>query len=518
MRRDELIERLEEGLEWDVIVIGGGATGLGCAVDSAARGFKTLLLEAKDFASGTSSRSTKLIHGGLRYLQQGNISLVSEALKERGLLCKNAPHLISHLPFLVPNYQWWEGPFYGIGLKFYDLLAGKLGLEKSEHLSKEETTRRIPTIETNHLRGGVVYYDGQFDDSRLAMSLVQTAHDLGATPLNYMQVTELIKTEGRVKGVKVTDHERGDQYEVLGKVVINATGIFTDNIRKMDTPDVHNVIVPSQGVHLVLSKEFLKGETALLVPHTKDGRVVFVVPWHNHVMIGTTDTPVEGPSHEPTPLDSEIEFILESTEQYLKKPPQRSDVLSVFAGIRPLVSPSGDQNTASIARDHVILKSDSGLVTITGGKWTIYRKMGEDAIDKAIETANLKKVPCKTEELQLHGYLDGIDPHDRWATYGTDATLLRSLIEENREWERLLHPDLPYQAVEVIWAIRYEMARHLDDILSRRTRALLLNANAALEIAQSTAELMAEEMGKCEVWIAREVESFKELAKNYLPG
>lgn len=519
MNRREMLEACKRSPDlWDLIVIGGGATGLGIAVDGASRGYRTLLLEQSDFAKGTSSRSTKLIHGGLRYLKQGNIALVVEALKERGLLCQNAPHLVSHLPFLVPSYHWWEGPFYGVGLKVYDLLAGKLGLEKSHLLTREETLLRLPTLRPDELRGGVVYYDGQFDDARLAISLAQTAVDLGATAINYMPVVELIKEKGLVKGVKAVDLESDESYTLRGKVIINATGVFSDQTRKLDNPQTSPIIAASQGVHLVLDRSFLPSDMAILIPETEDGRVLFFVPWHRHLLVGTTDTPMKEPLLEPRPLQEEIDFLLKYAARYLIRKPTRSDVLSVFAGLRPLVKHGGGANTAALSRDHTILISESGLLTITGGKWTTYRKMAQDAVDKAIALGGLKEEACRTPLLKLHGYLEGRHPVDAWAAYGSDAIYLNQLIEDHPDWGCLLHPRLPYLPVEVIWAVRHEMARTLDDVLARRTRSLLLDARAAIEIAPRVAHLMAKELGRSAEWEAEQVALFTRLAQSYLPN
>ena len=390
--------------QWDFIIIGGGATGLGTAIEAASRGFETLLLEQGDFAQGTSSRSTKLVHGGVRYLQQGNVALVLEALKERGLLRQNAPHLVHNLPFVVPNYDWWEGPFYGVGLKLYDMLAGKHGFGTSRVLSKEETMAAIPTIEFEGLRGGVVYYDGQFDDARLAVNMAQTADEQGGTLINYMRVEALINRGGYVRGVMVRDLESDQQYELMGKGVINATGVYTDAIRRMDDPAVETMITPSQGVHIVLDKSFLPGETAVMVPHTDDGRVLFATPWHDRVIVGTTDTLVDDIPLEPRPLAAELEFLISHAAKYLTKDPEPTDVLSAFAGLRPLVSLGDQKNTAAISRDHTIHIARSGLVTITGGKWTTYRKMAEDTIDQASIVAQLEERPSVSRTLSIHGY------------------------------------------------------------------------------------------------------------------
>ncbi|HTB98775.1 MAG TPA: glycerol-3-phosphate dehydrogenase/oxidase [Terracidiphilus sp.] len=328
MRRDEMIRRIRERARqqkpWEIAVIGGGATGMGVAVDAAARGFDVVLVESHDFGKGTSSRSTKLVHGGVRYLEQGNVPLVMSALKERGLLRQNAPHLVHDLAFVVPNYSWWEAPFYGIGLKLYDLLAGKYGFGASKLLTKEETLERLPALEPEELRGGVIYYDGQFDDARLLIHLAMTAADHGATLVNYCPATALVRDgDGYVNGVTVRDEETGEELTLGARVVVNATGVFTDSVRKMADPAAEQLVVTSQGIHLVFDRSFLKAETALMVPRTSDGRVLFVIPWHGHAVAGTTDTPLEAPSLEPKPLEEEIDFILETAGRYLSRPPSR---------------------------------------------------------------------------------------------------------------------------------------------------------------------------------------------------
>ncbi|MFC2134185.1 FAD-dependent oxidoreductase [Bacteroidota bacterium] len=517
MNRDEMINRLEESSDiWDFIIIGGGATGVGIAVDAASRGYKALLLEQSDFAKGTSSRSTKLVHGGVRYLQQGNISLVLEALRERGLLLRNAPHLVHNLPFIVPNYDWWEAPFYGIGMKVYDLLAGKHGFGDSKILSIEETLNHIPTIETDGLRGGVRYYDGQFDDARLVINLVQTAVSQGAALINYFQVTSLSKKNDILNGVIGIDIETGKEYHINAKAVINATGVYSDFVRKMDEDNVKPMIVPSQGVHIVLDRSFLPGDSAIMVPHTDDGRVIFAIPWHNCVIVGTTDTPVNEILLDPIPMKEEIVFLLTHTARYLTKDPTPSDVLSTFAGLRPLVSMSSDENTAEISRDHTLHISNSGLITIAGGKWTTYRKMAEDTIDHALEIAGLETVTCATHNLQIHGYHQHADKFGELACYGSDAILLQSLFNENKKYDHQLHADLPFKIGEVIWAVRHEMARTVEDFLSRRTRALLLNARASIEIAPKVAEVMADELGKKKNWRKEQVTAFNKIAESYI--
>jgi glycerol-3-phosphate dehydrogenase len=492
MDRQLMIQQLESVPEWDLCIIGGGATGLGTALDAASRGFKTILLEQYDFAKGTSSRSTKLVHGGVRYLQQGNIKLVMEALKERGRLLKNAPHLVHNQKFIVPNYKWWEKPFYGIGLKIYDWMAGSLGLGPSQFLSKEETLALTPTLDPEGLTGGVVYHDGQFDDARLAISIAQTAAQHGAVVLNYFPVSGLLKMNKKVCGVWAKDFFTGAAYEIKSKVVINATGVFTDAIMKMDDAKHKNIINPSQGIHLVVDKEFLPGDTAIMIPRTDDGRVLFAVPWHNKIVLGTTDTPVTGISAEPIPLQEEIAFILKHIGRYLSKDPQLSDVRSMFAGLRPLVK-GKTKKTAALSRDHLITIAESGLITITGGKWTTYRKMAEDVIDLAIDKFSLPESPCITKELKLNG-------HDQ-------PVLPAEISHLNKE---------ELQAA-IKKSVEEEMCMTVEDFLSRRTRQLLLDAGAAVDIAPAVARLMAKEMNKDETWITEQINIFNDISKNYAP-
>ena len=517
MNREEMLSRLKQtGSPWDLIIIGGGATGLACAIESASRGYQTLLLEQDDFSKGTSSRSTKLVHGGVRYLQQGNVSLVLEALKERGLLRKNAPHLVHNLPFVVPNYDWWEGPFYGIGMKVYDLLSGRHGLGHSKFLSKEKTLEYLPTIEPKGLRGGVIYYDGQFDDSRLAVNMAQTAANQSATVLNYVKVVGLIKEKDIVSGVKATDIETDEEFEIRAKGIINATGVFTDDIIQMDDANAKKMITLSQGIHIVLDKSFLPGDSAIMVPHTADGRVLFATPWHDKVIVGTTDTPVKEALLEPRPLPEEIEFLLSHAAKYLTKDPAASDVLSIFAGLRPLVSQGDEGNTAAISRDHTIYISRSGLVTITGGKWTTCRRMAEDTIDHAAMVARLDERPSVTADLQIHGYHNHAEKFGDLAIYGSDAPAIRDLLYNQPEYEKPLHPNFKTISGEVIWAVRKEMARTVEDFLARRIRALLLDARASMETAPQVARLMAAELKKDDIWISSQVEAYRKLAQGYL--
>lgn len=501
---------------WDVLVIGGGATGLGVAVDAATRGYRTLLLEQHDFAKGTSSRSTKLVHGGVRYLQQGNIALVLEALHERGLLIQNAPHLVHNQAFIVPSYDWWDGPFYGIGMKVYDMLAGRLGLGPSRILSKEETLERIPTLEPEGLRGGVIYHDGQFDDARLAVNLARTAVDQGAAVVNYMAVTGLRKSNGIVSGVSARDMESGADHAINARVVVNATGVFTDSVLRMDDPATREIIAVSQGVHLVLDKSFLPGDSAIMVPQTDDGRVLFAVPWHNKVVVGTTDTAMPSPSLEPRALEEEIAFILKHAAQYMSRDPERTDVLSVFAGLRPLVRPAENKATAEISRDHFLLVSPSGLVTITGGKWTTYRKMAEDTVNQAALVAGLPERDCPTRALRIHGWLKNVDRTDPLHVYGEDMVRLRRLVAERPALGEPLGAHLPYIRAEVVWAVRHEMACQVEDVLSRRTRALLLNARASIAMAPEVARIMAMELGRDAAWEREQVAAYTRLARGYL--
>ena len=520
MRRSQTITELDTHpeMEWDVVVIGGGATGLGAGVDAASRGYKTLLVDQHDFAKGTSSRSTKLVHGGVRYLAQGDIGLVLEALQERGRLMNNAPHLVKNQQFLIPTYDWWDGPFYTLGLKVYDMMAGKLGLGPSIHIDKETTMQHIPNLQEEDLRGGVIYHDGQFDDSRLAINLAQTIIDNRGYVINYMKVTALLKNdEGMITGVSMNDQETGKEYNVKAKSVINATGVFVDQVNLLDDPKSKPLVVVSQGVHLVLDKSFLQSEYAIMIPKTSDGRVLFAVPWHNKVVVGTTDTPMKEPTLEPRALDEEIEFILNNAGQYLTKSPSRADVKSVFAGLRPLAAPQDeDEETKEISRSHKIIVSKSGLITIIGGKWTTYRLMGEDIIDKAMLVGGLAERSCETKNMPIHGYVKNVDRKDHLYVFGSDIPKIKTLISNHPELDEQLDERLPYKKAEVIWGTREEMARTIEDILARRTRALFLDAAASIDMAPTVAWLMAEELGYDENWERQQVEEYTSLAKEYL--
>lgn len=502
MNRAEMLDRVKEREKiWDFIIIGGGATGAGCAVDAASRGFDVLLLEQDDFGKGTSSRSTKLVHGGVRYLAQGSVTLVREALKERAILLKNAPHLVRIQSFVVPVYSLREKFFYGAGLKIYNLLSGKYGAGKSRILSRKKTLEKLPNIQSADLKGGILYFDGQFDDARLLINLVRTAAENGAAVLNYARVFGFDKDRGVIRGVRFQDAESGEIFEAQARVVVNATGAFCDSVRKMSDGQAEKIIAPSQGIHLVFDRKFLPGGAALMIPKTSDGRVLFAVPWQDRTLIGTTDTPVEKADLEPQVFENEIDFILETAKDYLAKPPGREDILSVFAGIRPLVKSAKADNTARLSRDHTIEIDRANLLTITGGKWTTYRRMAEDAVDQAITIGDLPRKKCVTKNLKI---------------YDPEAEKKSKLIEENPESAEKLHVDFPDTKAEIVWAVREEMARTLEDVLARRTRALFLDARAAVKIAPQIARIMAEELDKDKSWIDDQLEKFTKTAKNYL--
>jgi len=514
MKRDQNLQEIEQQPRWDVIIIGGGATGLGTAVEAASRGYKTLLLEQHDFAKGTSGRSTKLVHGGVRYLRQGDMKLVREALRERGLMHQNAPHLVKNRSFVLPAYSWWEGPFYGLGLKIYDAMAGDLGLGSSTLLSVEETLKHIPTLETDGLDGGIKYHDAQFNDARMAITLLHTLGDEGGTALNYMKVTDLLKSENYITGVMARDQITDQKYTIKAKAVINATGIFTDQIRQMDDPSTPPVMQPSRGVHIVLDQSFQPGNSGILVPRTDDGRVIFAIPWKNRVLVGTTDIPIDQPTLEPRPTDKEIDYLLEYASKYLIGNPTRADVRSAFAGIRPLVATNPEGDTADISRDHTLIQDPSNLITITGGKWTTYRLMGEDAVDMAADAVNLDKRKSVTDELKLHGWTSDGSSNEPYAEYGTDAPILQEI--ENEVGDEPFHPELPILPAQVVYAVRHEMAFTLEDVLARRTRCLLLDANATLNIAKPVAQLMATELGENREWLDGQMDAFNKLAEGYL--
>jgi glycerol-3-phosphate dehydrogenase len=501
---------------WDCLVIGGGATGLGTAVDAASRGLKTLLVEKTDFAKGTSSRATKLAHGGVRYLEQGNISLVREALRERGLMIKHAPHIVHPLKFIIPAYKRLEIPFYGIGLKLYDFMSGKLSLGHAKLLGKSEVVQHLPTVQQNDLKGGILYMDGQFDDARLAVTLALTFNDLGGVAANYVEVVGLTKTSEKISGAILRDRETGTEHEVRAKVVVNATGVFVDSIRHLDDPTSGKMLAVSQGAHLVLPKHFLPSTSALMVPKTSDGRVLFGIPWHDRLILGTTDGEVPEPVEEPRIQEKEISFILSEAAKYLAKPPTESDVLSCYAGLRPLVKSGHAGSTAAISREHTVAISTSGLVTITGGKWTTYRRMGEDCVDHVLQIGGFSAKPSRTPDLQLHGSSESVETFaapSHLAVYGTERPKIEAL--SRKVSGKLLHPRLPYLQAEVLWAVREEMARTVEDILARRTRAILLDSTAAAESAPDVAELIAGELGYDSAWQESQVKQFQDLSKIY---
>ena len=516
MQRTASLDRVRTAREpLDIIIVGGGATGLGAAIDAATRGHRVALFEKADFAKGTSSRSTKLVHGGVRYLRQGNVPLVIEALRERGRLARNAPHLVHPLAFVIPTFQWWEGPYFGLGMWAYDKLSGRLGLRPSRWLDRNETIAMVPGLKPANLVGGVLYYDGQFDDARLAVNLAQTAADQGADVLNYCPCAGLMKGGSRVMGVKVRDAETGAEFEVRSRVVINATGVFVDELRRFDDASVKDLVTVSQGIHVVLPRAFLPGDAALMVPKTADGRVLFAVPWHDCVIVGTTDTPRPRACDEPRALDEERSFLMEHARRYLAKAPSDADVLSVFAGLRPLVK-NGTGPTAALSRDHTIVVSPGGLVTITGGKWTTYRQMAEDVVDAAEKVAGLERRKCGTKDLPLHGWTRAAIPEKVLSPYGSDAARLSALLRARPELAGLLHPELPYLRGEVVWHAKAEMARTVEDVLARRTRALLLNARASIAAALAVARLLAAELGHGDAWIRSQVEAYTALARGYV--
>lgn len=517
MNREDMLARLARHAgPWDIVVIGGGATGAGIAVDAASRGYSVALLEQSDFGKGTSSRSTKLIHGGVRYLQQGNISLVREALRERMILLRNARHVVSTLPLIVPAYAQWERVFYGAGLTAYDLLAGRSGFGRSVVLSKRATLERLPGLKPDGLRGGVLYHDGQFDDSRLLINLVQTAAEHGAMLLNYARVTGVSTTGGRVDGVVANDEEAGRELRLQARVVINATGAFADGVRTLATSAIEPMIAPSQGAHLVLDRSFLPGSTALMIPRVGDGRVMFAIPWQGHTLVGTTDTPIPEPTLEPRPLRDEVDFLLRTAARYLRRAPAAADVRSVFAGVRPLIRRGETRITAALARDHTIDVLPSGLITTTGGKWTTYRHMAEQTVDRAASVGGLPSRPSVTERLPVHGCDANAERHGHLSTYGSDAPALRQLADERPELACALDPDLPAIGAEVVWAARSEMARTVEDVLARRLRALFLDARAAIRMAPEVARLLARELQQDETWQRMQIDRFNLVAAHYV--
>ncbi len=516
MTRQDQLQNAKAQQTWDVVIIGGGASGLGIAVDAATRGFSTLLLERADFAKGTSSRSTKLVHGGVRYLAQGDVKLVREALRERGRIAHNAPHLFKSEAFIIPGEQWWTAPYYTLGLTVYDMLAGKLSIGRTQYLNKRQANESLAGVKPTKVKNGVCYYDGQFDDARLAVNLAQTAVDNGATVVNYCGVVGLEKdANGKICGVEAKDMLDGETFDIKAKCVINATGVFTNEINKMDNPQAGDTIVPSQGIHLVIDRKFLPGDSALMVPKTSDGRVLFAVPWHNKLVVGTTDTLVKDAEYEPKPLEQEVDFILATAKDYLVEAPTRDDVLSVYVGLRPLAAPKDEsKSTKEVSRSHKVEVNHSGLVDIIGGKWTTYRQMAEDTLDAAIQANLLPARECKTADLRIHGYAPA-DFNNPLAFYGSDLPKIEALIAQDPALAEKIHPAYPYTMAEIIWGMREEMAQSVEDILARRIRLLFLDARAASESAEKVAQCMAKEQGKDAQWVADQVEHFQILAKQY---
>jgi glycerol-3-phosphate dehydrogenase len=516
-RQDILNELSSTGQPWDVLIIGGGATGLGAAVEAASRGYRTLLVERFDFAKGTSSRSTKLVHGGVRYLEQLNITLVSDALRERGHMLRNAPHLVHDQQFVVPAYSYAALPYYGFGLKVYEWLSGKLSLGRSEMLSVHDTLERLPGIRREGLRGGILYHDGQFDDARYAIALLRTLQDLGGTAINYLAAVGLLECAGKVCGIKARDAESGAEFDLQAKSVVNACGVFVEGTLAMDRQGHDQLVAVSQGTHFVLPQSFLPGDTALMIPKTADGRVLFAIPWHGATIVGTTDESVDGASVEPRAMDSEKNFLLDHIRRYFGHRPRPEDILSVWSGLRPLVK-KGSASTSKLSRDHTILVSPTGLITVTGGKWTTYRRMGFDTINRASEVANLTKAPSRTLDLKIHGWTmeDADEGYDWVNVYGSDLASVQALSADNPALDARIHPRLPFRMREVVWAARHEMARTLEDVLARRTRALFLDARAAIEAAPPVANLLAAELKQDENWQKRQLDEFRAVAKGYI--
>ena len=498
---------------FDVLVVGGGATGLGAAVDAAARGFRTGLIEAEDFARATSSRSTKLIHGGVRYLQAGDLGLVREALHERTTLLRNAPHLVRDRAFVVPAYRWFELPYYGAGLAAYDLLAGwGNAFGRSRIVGPRAARALIPGLRGAGLHGAIVYHDGQFDDARLAVTLARTAVDRGAAVANYLRATAFVYDGPRIVGVRARDREAGQEFTIAARAVVNATGIFVDDVRRLDAADAPALLAQSRGSHIVVRAEALgDARAALLVPQTPDGRVLFVIPWHEHVVIGTTDIAVAGPELDPQPTPAEIAYLLETVNRYLVRPLNEADILAAWAGLRPLVNRRAT-STAALSREHLIDVAPSGLVTIAGGKWTTYRKMAADVVDAALRVGELPPTPPATEHLPLHGARDVGALDERLRVYGTDSDVVLALERADPLLAARLDPRLPYTGAEVVHAARAEMARTVDDVLARRTRALFLDVAAARASAPAVVALLAAELGRDAAWQRDQLAAFESLA------
>ena len=495
MNRNDQLITIETTPIWDIVIIGGGATGLGSALDAASRGFKTLCIEKTDFSKGTSSRSTKLIHGGVRYLEQGNFAMVKSALHERWFMLKNAPISTKKIPFILPVYSWWRYYYYGFGLMLYDFLSGKFSIGKTSFLSKNDVIEKIPEIKEKSLKGGILYYDGQFDDSQICISLAKTAISKGATVINHMAFDSFIYENGKIIGINALDTIDSKKLEIKTKVVINATGVFADDIMQKDSEKHIPIVSPSQGIHLVVDKKHYNANDAMLIPKTTDGRILFAVPWLNKVVIGTTDIKTSQIVEEPIATEEEIMFVLENFNSYTNQKLTTQDIKSVFAGLRPLVKMKNIQSTADLIRDHTIVVSPSGLVTVTGGKWTTYRKMARDAVNKALRSSTLPFRRCKTRRIKL-------------------LTINPMMTEINNA---KLHQDFEYTINDVYNAIHNEMACTLEDMLARRIRLLFLDVKVALEVAPTVCSILQQELKKDDNWYHQQIDSFAKLAQGYLP-
>ncbi len=519
LSREAVLERARGIRPWHVVVIGGGCMGLATALDAAARGYRTLLVERGDFAAGTSSRSTKLVHGGVRYLAQLRIEMVYGALRERHRLLNNAPHLVGDLTLLVPAYRWWERLVYGLGLRAYDALAWPLGMGASRMLDRREVLERASTLRGADLRGGVLFRDGQFDDARLGWVLARTASNLGCVTLNYAEATGFVEARGRVKGVEVRDVLGDSRWVARAAVVVNAAGPHADAVCRLDEPTGASRVVLSRGTHIVVSRAFLPGACGVLIPSTDDGRVLFAIPWQGHVVIGTTDVPVaEAPLDDPVPSDREIAYLLDHAGRYLGRTITTGDILSAWAGLRALVGGRPGRPTSTLPRDHSVSVSRRGVVTVLGGKWTTCRRVARDVVDVAADVGGLSPAPSVTAALKLYGYSRRRDILPPWNVYGSDANAVRELESVEPELGQLMHPGLPFRLSQAAWAARCEMAVRLQDVLARRTRALFLNARAAIEAAPAVAAVLARELDWSEDRTAREVSSFTALAERYVPG
>lgn len=524
MKRDETIDNIRTRQHpWDIVVIGGGATGVAIALDASTRGLDVLLVEQSDFGKGTSSRSTKLIHGGVRYLEQGNLTLVRDALRERTMLRELAPMLVHDLPFFIPCNSVWQRYYFWIGLKLYDLLAGNSGFGKSHVASAATIGGLMPTLRPAIHRGGVIYHDGQFDDCRLLIHMARTAADHEACLVNYMAATGLHKdSRGVIQGVELQDRESDAGYRVSTRCVINAAGPFSDAVMRLDDPAAEPRLAASQGVHIVLPRSFFPGDIALIVPRTSDGRVLFMIPWHDHVVIGTTDTPIEHATLEPTAQQQEIDFLLNTSAEYLTHPPGLQDVTSIFTGVRPLVKNDRSTRTASLSRDHSISVSDSGLVTIGGGKWTTVRKMAEDCVDRSIAATGLQASRCRTPSVAIHTLASdqqlvrGTSPAKAGVFLSPDASERENMVAQNPQLDRPIAGLPAMRVIDVVWPVRYEMARTIEDVLARRTRWLFLNARAAIQAAADVAAILASELDRDEAWQRDQVAAFTAVAQNYL--